>query len=138
MNIAKVIDPIRVIFAVFAIAVTIVALTAQTVFAQQQSGCFAGSDHLGSPAKVFVSVERYGDWFQISGQIYSSGANSIYNFTADGHSGAGRLYQRHEYESGALYVQVQNLTETDFVLGVESHGVFHFRRASCYRQELRM
>lgn len=99
--------------------------------AQQRSGCFVGKDHLGYPAKARVSVERYGDWYQITGQIYSSGANRVYRFNADGHSGAGRLYERHEYESGAIHISVQDLTETDFVLQVESYGVFHFRRTRC-------
>ncbi len=113
-------------------AVTIVSVAfAVGALAQQQSGCFAGRDHLGAPAKVYVSVERYGDWFEIAGQIYSSGANQIYNFKADGNSGAGRLFGGHEYEAGALYISVQNLTEAEFVLQVESYGVFRFRRSQC-------
>lgn len=116
----------------FAVAIVSVALAAGApALAQQQSGCFAGRDHLGAPAKVYVSVERYGDWFEIAGQIYSSGANQIYKFKADGHSGAGRLFGGHEYEAGALYINVQNLTEAEFVLQVESYGVFHFRRSPC-------
>ncbi len=99
--------------------------------AYQQSGCYVGKDHHGYPAKAYVSVERYGDWFEIAGQIYSSGENRVYRFKADGHSGAGRLFQGHEYESGALYISVQSLTETNFVLQVESYGVFYFRRARC-------
>lgn len=99
--------------------------------AQQQSGCFAGPNQFGKPAKVFLAVERWGDWFQINGQIYSSGANRLYRFGADGHSGAGRLYERHEYEAGAAYINVRTLTESDFVLEVEGYGVFHFKRTSC-------
>lgn len=99
--------------------------------AQQQSGCFVGKDHLGYPSKVYVSVERYNNWYEVAGQIYSSGANRVYKFKADGHSGAGRLYEGHEYESGALYISVQKLTESNFVLQVESYGVFYFRRARC-------
>ena len=99
--------------------------------AQQQSGCFVGKDHFGHPAKVYISVERYGEWYEVAGNIYSSGANRVYKFKADGQSGAGRLYEGHEYESGALYISVQKLTETDFVLQVESYGVFYFRRARC-------
>lgn len=99
--------------------------------AQQQSGCFIGKDHLGYPAKVYISVERYEDWYEIAGQIYSSGANRVYRFKADGHSGAGRLYGGHEYEAGALYINVQELTESDFVLQVETYGIFYFRRARC-------
>lgn len=115
----------------FAVVLGAVAATGQEALAQQQSGCFIGRDHLGHPAKAVVSVERIRDWFQITGQIYSSGENRVYKFSADGHSGAGRLYQRHEYESGALYIDVVNLTETEFVLEVESHGVFLFRRGRC-------
>lgn len=99
--------------------------------AQQQNGCFIGKDHLGYPAKAYVSVEHYGDWYEIAGQIYSSGANRVYRFKADGHSGAGRLYGGHEYEAGALYISLQKLTDSDFVLQVESYGIFYFRRTRC-------
>ena len=99
--------------------------------AQQQTGCFIGKDHFGYPAKVKIQVEHYGDWYEIAGQIYSSGANRIYNFKADGHSGAGRLFEGYEDEAGALYISVQALTETNFALEVESYGVFNFRRTRC-------
>ena len=98
---------------------------------QKRSGCYLGKDHFGSSAKVFVTVERYGDWFEVAGQIRSTGAGRIYRFKADGHSGAGRLYTQHEFESGAVYINVLDLTETTFVLQVESYGVFHFQRARC-------
>ena len=101
------------------------------VYAQQQSGCFSGKDSLGYPANVFVSVERYGDWFQITGQIYSSGENRLYKFSADGHSGAGRLYLNHEYEAGAVYIDILNLTEQEFVINIESYGTFRFVRTNC-------
>jgi len=97
--------------------------------AQQQSGCFAGPDQFGKPAKVFLAVERWGDWFQITGEIY--GANRVYRFGADGHSGAGRLYERHEYEAGAASINVTTLTASEFVLEVEGYGVFHFKRTGC-------
>lgn len=106
-------------------------LIASNAIAQQQSGCFHGKDHLGYPAKVYVSVERYGDWYEVSGMIYSSGEDRVYRFKADGHSGAGRLFERHEYESGALYISVRELTEDAFALEVESYGVFYFRRTRC-------
>jgi hypothetical protein len=115
----------------FAAFLSATVATSPKAAAQQQSGCFAGPDQFGKPAKVFLAVERWGDWFQITGQIYSSGANRLYRFGADGHSGAGRLYERHEYEAGAAYINVRTLTERDFVLEVEGYGTFHFRRASC-------
>jgi len=100
-------------------------------FAQQQSGCFAGRDHFGSPAKAMVNLERYGDWFQITGQIHSSGTNTLYQFSVDGHSGSGRLYQRHEYESDAVYMDIISLTEQVFVFEIEGYGRFVFRRVRC-------
>lgn len=121
----------RAICTLFVIVILGAAIAASPeAAAQQRSGCFAAKDHLGYPAKVFVKVERYRDWFEITGQIHSTGAGRIYRFKADGYSGKGRLYERHEYESGAVYIDVQ-LTETDFVLQVESYGVFHFRRVRC-------
>ncbi len=110
---------------------SIIVVPGDDAFAQQQSGCFAGRDYLGYPAKAFVNVERYGDWFQIHGQIYSSGTNTAYRFSVDGHSGAGRLYQRHEYESGAIYMDILNLTETEFLFELESYGKFLFKRTQC-------
>ena len=106
-------------------------MTSQEAAAGQWSACFIGKDTLGHPAKAFVSAERYGEYFEITGQIYSSGYGRVYKFSADGHSGAGRLYQRHEYESGAIYITVLNLTETDFVIEVESYGVLRYRRGRC-------
>ena len=115
----------------FAALLLSIAVPNSNALAQQQSGCFAGQDYLGYPAKAFVNVERYGDWFQIYGQIYSSGTNTMYRFSVDGHSGAGRLYQRHEYESGAVYMDILNLTENEFVFELESYGRFLFERTQC-------
>lgn len=108
--------------------VFVLSATAQ---GQPQSGCFIGKDSLGQPAKAFVNIERYGDWFQIHGQIYSSGENQIYRFNVDGHSGAGRLFQRHEYEAGAVYMDILTLSEKEFVFKVEGYGHFVFRRSPC-------
>jgi hypothetical protein len=98
--------------------------------AQQWSACFAGQDYAGAPTQIAVFAERYNDWFEISGQIYSTSIGRM-RFKADGHSGAGRLFSGHEYESGALYIQVRDLNESVFVLEVEGYGVFRFRRANC-------
>jgi hypothetical protein len=119
------------ISSLFAVLLGAAIATSHEGWAQQQSGCFERPDQFGQPAKVFLAVERWGDWFQITGQIYSSGANRLYRFGADGHSGAGRLYERHEYEAGAAYINVRTLTESDFVLEVEGYGVFHFKRTGC-------
>ena len=97
----------------------------------QQRGCFVGVDPLGQPAGVILQVERFGDWFEISGQLHSTGTGQTYRFKADGHSGAGRLYSRHEYETGAVYIQVLELTQTDFILEVEGYGIFRFPRRPC-------
>jgi hypothetical protein len=99
--------------------------------AQQRSGCFIGKDHLGYPAKVYVKFEKYGNSSIITGKIYSSGTKREYSFNADGYSGAGRLYERYEYEASALYISVKQLTEANFILQVEPIGVFNFRRTSC-------
>ena len=98
--------------------------------AQQWAACFAGQDYTGAPTQVAVFAERYNDWFEIGGQIRSASIGLL-RFKADGHSGAGRLFSGHEYESGALYIHVLDLNENVFVLEVESYGVFQFRRANC-------
>ncbi|GEM_PF-6976270 len=102
-----------------------------TAAAAQQSGCFSGRDHLGQPARVFLTAERHGDWFEIYGQIYATGTGQVYRFKADGHSGAGRVYSRHEYESGAAYIQIRQLDQAVFVVEVDGYGVFRYQRSSC-------
>lgn len=109
----------------------LLVLAVSPLQAQQKSGCFMGRDSLGQPAKAWVHVERYGDWFEIYGQIYSSGENQTYRFKVDGHSGAGRLFQRHEFEGGAVYMDILNLSEQEFVFQVEGYGRFRFRRTPC-------
>lgn len=99
--------------------------------AQQQSGCFSGRDHLGYPALVFVTAERYGDYFEIYGQVRSSGTGQVYRFKADGHSGAGRVFSRHEYESGATFIRILELNQSVFVLQVDGYGVFRYQRSQC-------
>jgi hypothetical protein len=119
----------RILLGVVVFAATITISPKAT--AQQQRGCFIGKDHLGYPATVYVSFEKYRNSSKITGKIYSSGTKRVYSFTADGYSGAGRLYERYEYEASALYISVKQLTKTDFVLQVESIGVFNFRRTRC-------
>lgn len=99
--------------------------------AEQWSGCFVGSDLAGGQAFAAVGAERYSDWFEIMGQIQSTGMGRVYNFKADGHSGAGRLYVGHEYEAGAVYVQILDLSDRHFALEVEGHGVLRLERTSC-------
>lgn len=115
-----------------AASITLCALLAAPIAsAQQNSGCFSGHDHLGHPARVFLSVERYGDWFEIAGQIQSAGTGQTYRFKADGHSGAGRIFARHEYESGAAFIQIIDLNQSIFVLQVDGYGVFRYQRSRC-------
>ncbi len=114
----------------FFIVLTFFGVTAP-VYSQQWSGCYLGRDHLGHAAWASVSAERYGAWFEIFGHIQSGGTGQAYRFKADGHSGAGRLYSRHEYEAGAVYINVLDLSQSDFVLQVEGFGTFRFRRSPC-------
>jgi hypothetical protein len=99
--------------------------------AQQQSGCFSGRDHFGFPARVYLTAEQYGDWFEIYGQIHSTGSGQTYQFKADGHSGAGRVFTGHEYEAGAAYIQILDLNPSTFVLRVDGYGVFRYQRSQC-------
>lgn len=101
------------------------------VRSEQWSACFSGSDLAGGQAFAAVGAERYGDWFEIMGWIQSTGMGRAYNFKADGHSGAGRLYVGHEYESGAVYIQIRALSDGQFVMEVEGHGVLQLRRTNC-------
>jgi hypothetical protein len=107
-------------------------LDQRPALAQQWGACFVGRDHAGQPAQVALQVERYGDSFEIFGRIASPTVGQL-RFKADGHSGAGRLFSDHEYESGALYINVLDLNETAFVLEVEGYGVFQFERSGCGR-----
>ena len=102
-----------------------------TLRAEQRHGCFAGDDLAGGQALATVVVEQFDDWFQITGQIRSTGLGQMYRFSADGHSGAGRLIQRHEYEAGATYVQIRDLSERQLIMEVEGYGVLHLRQVGC-------
>jgi hypothetical protein len=60
------------------------------VAAQTQQGCFSGLDATGQPAWIALTAERYGDYFEIYGQITTT-TNGIFQLKADGWSG-GRSY----------------------------------------------
>lgn len=98
--------------------------------AQQQQGCFVGRDHTGGSAALWLSTERYGDYYGILGALRSVTVGTM-RIKADGWSGAGRMFRGHEYESGALYIQISDYTGSSLVLWVEGYGRFPFRKTRC-------
>lgn len=98
--------------------------------AQQSQGCFSGTDAAGAPARMVLQVERYGEFFEVWGQV-SSQTIGVMQIKADGWSGAGRLFRRYEDESGSLYIQISDFNAQGLVLRVEGYGQFPFRAVPC-------
>ena len=97
---------------------------------EQEQGCFVGRDNTGSSAILWLSAERIGDYFEISGTIRSPAVGTM-QLKADGWSGAGRMFRGHEYESGALFIEISDYTGSSLVLSVEGYGSFPFQRTRC-------
>ena len=119
---------LRVVVVAGMLAVFTVAARAQT---QQMTGCFVGDDLSGGQAHAEVTAERIGDWAQIVGQIRSTGLGQVYRFTVDGHSGAGRVFISHEYEAGAAYMQIRDLSETRLIMEIDGYGTLRLARTGC-------
>ena len=98
--------------------------------AQQAQACYMGEDYQGGPAILRLVSERLGDSFEIYGVFQSAAVGSM-QLKADGWSGAGWMFRRHEYESGAIFIQISDYTGSSLVLGVEGYGRFPFRQTPC-------
>ncbi|MBK6512382.1 MAG: hypothetical protein IPG06_24995 [Haliea sp.] len=105
-------------------------LGALPVAAQTQQGCFSGLDATGQPAWIALTAERYGDYFEIYGQIKTT-ANGVFQLKADGWSGAGRMFRRYEGEADALYISITDYTGSSLMLHVEGFGSFPFQAVAC-------
>ena len=79
---------------------------------------------------LLLAQERYGDYYGIFGVIRSAAIGTM-QVKADGWSGAGRMFRGHEYESGALYIQISDYTGSSLVLSVEGYGSFPFQMTRC-------
>jgi hypothetical protein len=106
------------------------SLEALPLAAQTQHGCFSGRDATGQPAFIALTAERYGDYFEIYGQITTT-ANGVFQLKADGWSGAGRMFRRYEDEAGSLYISITDYNGSSLMLHVEGFGSFPFQAASC-------
>ncbi len=98
--------------------------------AQEHVGCFVGRDATGGTAMLQLSAEKYGDFFEVYGVVRSAAIGQM-QLKADGWSGAGRMFYRHEYEGGAMYIQISDYTGSSLVLSVEGYGNFPFQRTRC-------
>ncbi len=110
--------------------VLLIAASASTARAQQAQACYIGEDYQGGQAILRLVSERIGDSFEIYG-VFQSAAVGTLQLKADGWSGAGRMFRGHEYESGAIYIQISDYTGSSLVLGVEGYGRFPFRQSAC-------
>ncbi len=110
--------------------VFLIAAFAGPARAQQAQACYLGEDYQGGPAILRLVSERIGDSFEIYG-VFQSAAVGTMQLKADGWSGAGRMFRSHEYESGAIYIQISDYTGAGLVLGVEGYGRFPFRQTAC-------
>jgi len=105
-------------------------LLSMTLAAETTRGCFAGLDTTGQRAWITLTAERYGDYYEVYGQVTTT-SNGVYRIKADGWSGTGRLFRRHEGESGAVYIKITHYTGASLVLHVQGLGSFPFQAVSC-------
>ena len=113
----------------FTLVLLMVAFTG-AARAQQAQACYVGEDYQGGQAILRLVSERIGDSFEIYGLFQSSAVGTM-QLKADGWSGAGRMFRSHEYESGAIFIQISDYTGASLVLGVEGYGRFPFRQTNC-------
>jgi hypothetical protein len=111
-------------------AASILFVASGATLAEERTGCFAGQDQQGASARMALRSERYGEYFEISGNV-SSPNIGVVSIKADGWSGAGRMFVNHEYESGALYIRITEYSEAGFVLVVDGYGRFPFHPVAC-------
>lgn len=112
------------------IVIACIGLASGPLSAETSQGCFSGRDATGQPAWMALTAERYGDYYEIYGQISTTGSGTFL-IKADGWSGAGRMFRRHEGEADALYIMITDYTGNSLVLEVEGYGRFPFRAVSC-------
>lgn len=98
--------------------------------AQQTRDCFVGEDQYGAPVRMILQAERYGDSFEVYGRLQSQNIGTM-QLKADGWSGEGRMFRDHEYEGGAVYIEILNYTGSSLVLNVGGYGSFPFRASPC-------
>ena len=98
--------------------------------AQKQQGCYIGRDHSGNQVVLRLVAEKIRNSFEIYGTLRSSSFGTM-RVKADGWSGNGRIFRRHEYESGAKFVRISNYTGTRFTFSVQGIGSFPFQQAGC-------
>lgn len=94
--------------------------------------CYQGRDITGAPAEMRLQVEQFATFAEIYG-VYRSAAVGTMQIKADFGSGAGRAYRRHEYESGAVFINFRNIgpNYSSYVLDVQGYGRFPFSRMAC-------
>lgn len=114
----------------FSILLLFTSLVSGTLSAQTSHGCFAGQDASGQPAWMALTAERYGDYYEVYGQVSTTGFGE-FRIKADGWSGAGRMFRRHEGEADAVYIKITDYTGSSLVLHVEGYGSFPFTVTPC-------
>lgn len=98
--------------------------------AESVRGCFAGRDASGQPARMSLTAERYGQYYEVFGQI-STTSFGVFRIKADGWSGAGRMFRNHEGEAGAIYIKISDYSGSSLVLHVDGYGRFPFQAVAC-------
>ena len=121
---------VRSVFASVLIATFATGIAPSDGVAQPAESCFVGQDQFGAPVRMLLQVERYGDYFEVFGRLQSQNIGTM-QLKADGWSGAGRMFRNHEYEGGAVFIEISNYTGSSLVLNVDGYGSFQFRAAPC-------
>lgn len=113
------------------------ALFASTLFAAfpaagVESGpfCFQSTDALGGVSDTALYFAQSASFFEIFGRIGSENFGKA-NIKVEGYSGAGKIYKEHEYESGAIFVAMSQLTGSSFQLKIGDYGTYVYTAVPC-------
>lgn len=118
----------RTLFVLVTLAVA--SMLSTSLAAETVQGCFAGRDASGQPARMFLTAERYGDYYEVFGQIATT-SSGTFRIKADGWSGVGRMFRNHEGEAAAIYIKISDYSGSRLVLHVDGYGRFPFQAVPC-------
>ena len=112
-------------------AMVLAAVLPSPVSAAQRTQCFVGRDHAGGVAQMRLVNERYGRYNEVFGVVRSRALGTM-KIKANGWTGDGRMFRRHEYESGARFIKFVGYNGRSFKLRVDGfRRNFPFQSMPC-------
>ncbi|MGF1446625.1 MAG: hypothetical protein ACFBRM_10550 [Pikeienuella sp.] len=112
--------PRRQIVPIFFLAAAICAGGATPALSETSRRCFVGQDAGGGAVRMALEEFRARHFWEYTGRVSSTTAG-VWQIKADGHSGAGRIFKRHEYDNTARFIQLTRRGE-GVSLAVEGWG----------------